>query len=87
MTCDISTIIIYILQKKKLREIKTFGLYQAGNMCGDYNPKIVPQIFIPWNIMEEPKEVITRLYVLKIRALSEISQIEEDKYYMISLTF
>ena len=36
--------------------------------------------------MEEPKEVITRLYVLKIRALSEISQIEKDKYYMISLT-
>lgn len=35
--------------------------------------------------MEEPKEVITRLYVLKIRALSEISQIEKDKYHRISL--
>ena len=53
------------------------GLYQTGNMYGDYNSKVVPQIFIPWNIMEEPKEVMTRLYVLKIRALSEISQIWE----------
>ena len=68
------------------KRINTFGLDHTGTMCWDYNFKGDSQIFISWNIMEEPKEITARLYVLILRALSEINQTKKDKYHMISLT-